>query len=113
MRPPAHAGGKGLFLGVNLPQDPAILSDLEKRHLPVLTASPYVRKDDPFNVLRRIGSLSTHPNELGQSIQFIGRWADDPFPARVGLTRIKTFFPGSPCARRHNIPPRRRVRAEL
>ena len=41
---------EALFCGVNLVKDPDNMTDLEKKHLPVITAPKSVRKDECFEV---------------------------------------------------------------
>lgn len=89
MKPPARAGEKDLFLGTNLPSDPANLSDLEKRHLPVISAPKCVRKGTPFEVTVEVGGLLAHPNEPGHFIQFLELWADETILARMDMTAAR------------------------
>lgn len=91
MTPPAWAGEKNLFLGVNRPSDPANMSDLERRHLPVITAPQRVHKDTPFDVTIEVGNLLAHPNDPGHFIQFLELWVDETFLARMDMT------PGRAC----------------
>lgn len=83
-----------LLVGVNESLDPRNLSDLEKMHLPVITAPQTVERDELFNVQVEVGAMLTHPNDCGHFIMAIELYADDTFLARVDLT------PGSaaPCA---------------
>jgi len=85
----------GLFVGVNEPADPQNLSDLEKKHLPVLSAPAQVRKGEVFDVEIEVGKLLAHPNEHKHFIQFIELHADDTFLGRVDLVSEKT----EPCLR--------------
>jgi hypothetical protein len=39
---------KGLFCGINIPKDLANLSDMEKKHLPVIEAPDEVKAGEPF-----------------------------------------------------------------
>jgi len=82
---PTGAAGKDLLVGVNRPVDPANLSDLERKHLPVIDAPERVGKGRPFDVTIEVGRLLAHPNEVGHFIQSIELWADETFLAKVHL----------------------------
>ncbi len=83
-------GGTDLFAGVNVPCDPNNLSDLEKRHLPVITAPDAVARGECFDVEVEVGKMLTHPGERKHFIQFIQLCADDIFLARADLTAGRT-----------------------
>lgn len=85
-----QAGEQDLFVGVNEPTDPQNLSDLEKKHLPVLSAPETVKKGEPFTVEVQVGKLLAHPNEHGHFIQFVELYADDTMLGRVSLVSEKT-----------------------
>lgn len=72
-----------LFSDLNLPADPNNLTDLEKKHLPVISVPETVRAGEPFPVTVEVGKLLAHPNEHDHYIQFI-----DLYFERVPLTRI-------------------------
>ncbi len=75
-----------LFTGVNHPADPDNLTDLEKKHLPVLTVPQSVKAGECFEVSIEVGKLLAHPNEHAHFIEFIELYADDTYLARVDLT---------------------------
>jgi len=79
-----------LFCGINIPKDPQNLTDLEKKHLPVITAPPTVKKDDCFEVTVEVGKLLQHPNEPAHYIDFIDLYADHTYLARMDLTPQRT-----------------------
>ena len=83
-------GPTDLFAGVNQAMDPANLSDLEKKHLPVIDAPETVVAGTSFDVTIEVGALLAHPNETGHSIQYIELLADQTFVARVDLTAGRT-----------------------
>jgi len=85
----ATANG-GLFVGVNEPADPNNLSDLEKKHLPVLEAPDEVTAGECFEVRVEVGKLLEHPNEHKHHVQFVDLYADDTFLARTDFTAVKT-----------------------
>ncbi len=81
---------ENLFVGVNTPADPSNLTDLEKKHLPVITAPDSVKVGECFEVTVEVGKLLAHPNEHGHFIEFMDIYADETFLARVGLSAVST-----------------------
>ena len=79
-----------LFCGVNTPKDIDNMTDLEKKHLSVITAPKSVRKDERFEVMIEVGKHMAHPNEPGHFIDFIELYADDTYLARLDLTAKMT-----------------------
>lgn len=80
---------RNLFVGVNEPAGEN-LSDLEKKHLPVIDAPAEAKVGDWVEVTVQVGRLMRHPNEHGHFIQFIELYADDTFLGRTDLTSVKT-----------------------
>lgn len=89
-RVPGERSGD-LFLGVNEVADPKNLSDLEKKHIPVIEAPETVRRGQCFEVRVEVGKLLAHPNEYKHFIQFVELYADETFLARVDLTAGRTY----------------------
>jgi superoxide reductase len=81
-----------LFCGVNKTKDTANMTDLEKKHHPVITAPSSVKSGQPFEVVIEVGKYMTHPNEPGHFIEFIELYADDTYLARMDFT-AKTSMP--------------------
>lgn len=79
-----------IFCSVNTVEDTEYASDLEKKHLPVITAPKKVKKDERFEVAIEVGKLMKHPNEPGHFIQFIELYADDTYLARMDFTAQTT-----------------------
>jgi superoxide reductase len=79
-----------IFYSVNTVADKVIASDLEKKHLPVITIPKKIRKGERFEVAIEIGKLIKHPNEPGHFIQFIELYADDTYLARMEFTAQTT-----------------------
>jgi superoxide reductase len=79
-----------LFCGVNTTQDVKRAGDLEKKHLPVITAPKSVKKGEHFEVAVEVGKLMAHPNEPGHFIQFIELYAGDTYLARMEFTPVTT-----------------------
>ena len=90
MMPSQRAGEKDLFVGVNRSADPTNLSDLEKKHMPVIEAPRCVSKGEAYDVVVEVGSLLPHPNEPGHFIQSIELWADETYLTRIDLTAANT-----------------------
>lgn len=79
-----------LFCGVNKVKDTNSMTDLEKKHLPVITAPKSVKKGQCFEILIEVGKLLAHPNEPGHYIEFIELYADHTYLARIDLTARMT-----------------------
>lgn len=79
-----------LFCGVNKPKNPNAMTDLEKKHTPVIDAPDSVKKGEMFNVTVEVGKLLKHPNENGHYIEFIELYSGDTFLARVDLIPERT-----------------------
>jgi len=79
-----------LSCGINMPKDPDNLTDLEKKHLPIITAPSTVKKGDCFEVSVEVGKLLQHPNEPAHYIDFIDLYADHTYLARMDLTPQRT-----------------------
>ncbi len=75
-----------ILCGVNTPEDPSNLTDLEKKHLPVITAPDRVGKDEVFTVTVEVGKLLAHPNEPGHFIEWVELYAGDTYLFRVNLS---------------------------
>ncbi len=80
---------KGLFCGINRPKDAANLSELEKKHVPVIESPDKVKAGEPFNVTVKIGSIP-HVMEQGHHIQWIDIYSSENFLAKVLLTPVFT-----------------------
>ena len=79
-----------LFDGINVPKDKSNLTDLEKKHLPVITAPDTVRAGECFEVVVEIGKLLQHPNEAGHFIEFIELYAGHAYLAHLDLIAVRT-----------------------
>ncbi len=80
---------KDLFSQVNRPADPANLTDLEKKHLPVIDAPERVGAGEAIQVSVEVGKLLAHPNEPAHHIEFIDLYEDDVFLVRADFTGAK------------------------
>jgi superoxide reductase len=81
-----------IFCGVNTVADIEQASDLEKKHLPIISAPESVKKGECFEVTVEVGKLLRHPNEPGHFIQFIELYAGDTYLGRMDFT-AKTTCP--------------------
>ena len=79
-----------LFIGVNQAGDPNNLTDLEKKHIPVIEAPHCVNSKQFFDVSVEVGKMLAHPNLPGHFIEFIDIYADETFIARLDLTATST-----------------------
>ena len=80
-----------IFCGVNVSEDMNQASDLEKKHLPVISAPKNIKKGEQFEVIVEVGKLLTHPNEPGHFIEFIELYCGDTYLARMDFTAKSTF----------------------
>jgi superoxide reductase len=75
-----------IFCGVNTVKDLKNATDLDKKHLPIITAPKKVKKGECFEVTVEVGKLLKHPNEPGHFIQFIELYSGDTYLARMDFT---------------------------
>ena len=61
------------------------MSDLEKKHTPVIQAPSKVKKEEPFEVLIEVGKYMKHPNENAHYIEWIELFSGETFLVRVDL----------------------------
>jgi superoxide reductase len=80
---------KGLFCGINKPQDPSNLSEMEKKHIPVIECPDTVKAGEPFKVSIKVGELP-HVMEEGHHIQWIEVKVGENFYERIDLTPVFT-----------------------
>jgi len=79
-----------LFCGVNRPKDLDNMTDLERKHMPVISAPESVAKGECFEATVEVGKLLDHPNEPGHFIQCVELYAGDTFLARMDFSAMKT-----------------------
>ena len=75
-----------LFAQVNKAKDWEDLTDLEKKHLPIITAPDKVKANECFEVTVEVGKLLKHPNEPAHFIEFIELYAAHVYLARLNFT---------------------------
>ena len=76
---------KGLFCGNNIPKDSENMTELEKKHMPVIDCPGTVKAGEPFQVKINVGEIP-HVMEEGHFVQWIDVYFKDNFFARVELT---------------------------
>ena len=77
-----------ILCGVNLPKDAKNLSDLEKKHTPVIDAPSKIKKDEVFEINIKVGGVDgvEHPNEAGHFIEWLELYCGDTFLGRSGFS---------------------------
>lgn len=81
---------KDLFCGVNTVADCEHMTDLEKKHQPIITAPKTIKKGEFFEVEIEIGKLLEHPNEPSHYIEFVELYADHTYLLRADFTACRT-----------------------
>jgi len=76
---------KGLFCGINKPADAANMTEVEKKHMPVIDCPDTVKAGEPFKVSINVGEIP-HVMDEGHHIQWIDVYFKNNFFARVDLT---------------------------
>lgn len=82
-------GDKGLFCGINTPADPANLSEMEQKHVPVVDCPDTVTAGEPFKVSIKVGSIP-HVMEEAHHIQWLEIHFGKNFYERIDLTPVFT-----------------------
>ena len=80
-----YSCAQDILCGVNMPKDPKALSELEQKHVPVISAPDKVKRDEIFSVTVEVGKLKTHPNEPAHLIEWVELYCGDTFLARTSL----------------------------
>jgi superoxide reductase len=75
------------------------MTDLEKKHLPVITAPDLVKPGECFEVAVEVGKLLAHPNENAHFIEFIELYAGHVYLARQDFTARTTCPTMKVCVR--------------
>jgi superoxide reductase len=78
---------KGLFCGINQPSDSTNLSEMEKKHLPVIECPDRVKSGEPFKVKIKVGEIP-HVSEESHHIQWIEIKTGENLYSRVELTPV-------------------------
>lgn len=72
-----------IFCGVNTVKDKENMSDLEKKHTPVIYAPEKVSKGELFEVMVEVGRYMKHPNTTGHFIQWIELYSGNTLLGRT------------------------------
>ncbi len=75
-----------LLSQINQISDPKNLTDIEKKHTPVITTPDFIKPEQPITVIIEVGRLASHPNEINHFIGFIELYQNDVFIARVDMS---------------------------
>lgn len=79
-----------LLSGVNRVEDTENPTDLEKKHVPVISAPIEVKVGETFEVTVEVGKLLEHPNDPDHFINFIQLYAGRVYLARLDLVPVRT-----------------------
>jgi len=75
-----------MLCGINVPASKGELSDMEKKHIPIISAPDDIKPGDSFEVVVEIGKLMKHPNEPAHFIQWVELYSGDTFLGRAEFT---------------------------
>ncbi len=75
-----------ILCGVNVPKDMSQMTELEQKHIPVITAPDKVKKDEAFNITVEVGKYKAHPNEPVHFIEWVEVYSGDTFLFRANLS---------------------------
>ena len=78
---------KGLFCGINQPADSANLTEMEKKHIPVIECPDMVKSGEPFQVKIKVGEIP-HVSEEAHHIQWIEIKTGENLYSRFELTPV-------------------------
>ncbi|MHC4479832.1 MAG: desulfoferrodoxin family protein [Planctomycetota bacterium] len=92
-----------LFCGVNKVADRDNPTDLERKHVPVISAPDSVKKGECFEVSVEVGKLLAHPNERGHYIHFVELYADETYLGRQDFTPVTSCPVARFCVRLDHI----------
>ncbi|MBD3272190.1 MAG: superoxide reductase [Elusimicrobia bacterium] len=80
-----------ILCGVNEPKDRNTMNDLEKKHVPVISAPETVKKNEPFDIRVEVGKLEPHPNEPSHFIEWVELYCGDTFLGRAHFSGGASF----------------------
>lgn len=80
-----------VLCGVNEPKDKSNLTDLDKKHVPVIEAPDKIKKEEPFEIKVEAGKLLAHPNEPGHFVEWIELYCGDTFLGRISYSGGASF----------------------
>src|SRR3989338_10343236 len=74
-----------ILCGVRVPKDLKTMSELEQKHVPVISAPAAVKRNETFLVTIEVGKYKAHPNEPAHFIEWMELYSGDTFLFRVSL----------------------------
>lgn len=80
---------KGLFCGINRPADASNLTEMEKKHIPVIECPDRVKAGEPFQVKVKVGEIP-HVSEEAHHIQWIEIKSGENLYARFEPTPVQS-----------------------
>ena len=80
-----------ILCGVNLPKDMNNPTELDQKHLPIITAPDKVKRDQIFEITVEVGKLRPHPNEPAHFIEWLEVYCGDTFLFRTQLAGSLSF----------------------
>lgn len=83
---PEKSCEEDLFCGVNRAAKKEEMTDLEKKHTPIIEAPARASEGEFFDVGIEVGKLLKHPNENAHFIQWVELYSGDTFITRVEFT---------------------------
>jgi len=75
-----------ILCGINMPKDFKALTELEQKHIPVISAPDKVKRNEIFLITVEVGKYKAHPNEPAHSIEWVELYSGDTFLFRVNLS---------------------------
>lgn len=78
--------GQDMLCGVRTAKDLNALSELEQKHIPVISAPAEVKREQVFEVTVEVGKFKAHPNEPGHFIEWVELYSGDTFLFRANLS---------------------------
>lgn len=78
-----NAQRKSLFVGINEPIDVKNLSELEKKHIPVITVPPGILPDEWLWIQIDVGKPRNHPSDPKHHVEVVELYADETLLGRV------------------------------
>lgn len=81
---------RSLFCQVNKAKDANNMTDLEKKHTPVISVPGTIKPGETVEVTVEVGKLLAHPNEPGHFVEWIDLYANWVFLARIDLSAVTT-----------------------
>jgi len=79
-----------LLTRINRVADPANMTDLEKKHDPVITCPDVVKAGQHFDCTVHVGKHMAHPNEPAHHIEFVDLYLDDIYLCHLDLAARKS-----------------------